>query len=230
MLSYLSASLPQWRREKWHARGTPKDVALTLGNGAQHVIIIKASTSSRVMALDLEDLAAGRAPDLWSTRIATTILAVLWLALLITCTGIHVHTWYLLGVGSVGMLHNIIVAGAPRRPEALGLPLELVRENNTENDPVVVAEGGEEEVTECGAAVFAEPKVMWTLMALEERYEGYGKALVPEFFGGKLLSWEEKWWASTDTEERQQLLRQAREDERRKQAQKKQQLDTGVTS
>jgi len=121
--------------------------------------------------------------------------------LLVTCAGIKVHTWYLLAVGGVGMLQNIAVAGAPRRPEALGLPLELVSEDD----------GG----------VFAEPKVMWTLMALEERYEGYGRSLLPEFFPGKLRPWEEEWWASADGGERRRLLARAREDESQKALKKK---------
>ncbi|PTB75914.1 hypothetical protein M440DRAFT_1302988, partial [Trichoderma longibrachiatum ATCC 18648] len=43
LLSYTSASLPQWRVEKWKARITekPKSVALTAGNGSRNVIIIE---------------------------------------------------------------------------------------------------------------------------------------------------------------------------------------------
>ncbi|KAF2733414.1 hypothetical protein EJ04DRAFT_439136 [Polyplosphaeria fusca] len=211
ILAYLSASLPQWRAEKWHARRTPKDVALTLGNGQQHVIIVRGSTASEGVALDLEDLASGLAPDMLSTRVATTVMAVLWLALLLTCTGINIHTWYLVGVGGIGMLHNIVVAGAPRMPEAMGLPIELVREGR---------DVGEESAEGRGEAViFSEPKVMWTLMELERRYKGYGRALLPEFFPGSLRSWEEEWWnPSTSVEKRKELLQKGRLDEQRKQA------------
>lgn len=197
LLCYASASLPQWRREKWHARrDTKKDIALTLGNGSQHVVVILGAGHG----LDLEDLAGGRAPDLWSTRISTLVLAVLWLVLLITCTGIHTNTWYLLAVGGLGMLHNLVVAGAPRRPAALGLPIE----------PVLVNGEG------CGAEVFAEPKVMWTLMELEEKHKGFGKALVKEFFPGDLRGWEVTWWDSKDTEQRRNMLQRAQDDERQK--------------
>jgi hypothetical protein len=188
LLCYASASLPQWRREKWHARlNRPdklKNVALTLGNGSQHVIVILGAAGS----LDLEDLASGRAPERLSTRVSTLTLAVCWLALLITCTGIRANTWYLLAVGGMGMLHNLVIAGAPRYPESLGLPIELVKTSTM--DPVI----------------FAQRKVMQTLMELEEAYTGYGKALLDEFFPGKLREWEDKWWKATDSAERRLLM------------------------
>ncbi|KAF2873711.1 hypothetical protein BDV95DRAFT_567605 [Massariosphaeria phaeospora] len=199
LLCHASASIPQWRHEKWHARRTKKDVALTLGVGSQHVIIVLGSKDG----LDLEDLAAGRAPDMWSTRISTMVLAILWLVLLISCTGIKTNTWYLLAVGGLGMLHNTVVAGAPRRPVALGLPIEPV---TTTNDP---GDGGGPR-----AEVFAEQKVMWTLVELEKQYNGFGKALLEEFFPGKLRGWEVAWWESTDPNQRRQLLQQAKDDER----------------
>ncbi|RYP07123.1 hypothetical protein DL764_002718 [Monosporascus ibericus] len=194
ILCYASASLPHWRIEKWHARTTEKDVALTLGNGSQHVVIILGAKHG----LDLEDLAVGRAPDVWSTRFATIFLAILWLVLLITCTGIKTKTWYLLVVGGLGMLHNIVVAGAPRRPAALGLPIE----------PVTM-EGH-------GVEVYAEPKVMYTLMELELKHKGFGKPLLEEFFPGKLRDWEVKWWESESQELRMQMLKQDKENRRLK--------------
>jgi hypothetical protein len=211
LLCYASASIPQWRYEKWYARRTKKkkNVALTLGNGSQHVVIILGIEDG----LDLENLAEGLAPDLWSTRFSTMALAILWLVLLIACTGIKANTWYLLAVGGLGMLHNTVVAGAPRRPVALGLPIEPVM---TSNDP---EDGGSPR-----AEVFAEPKVMWTLMELEGKYKGFGKALVEEFFPGKLRGSEVTWWESTDPNQRRQLLRQAKEDKRQKVLEMKQQL------
>ncbi|KAF7557285.1 hypothetical protein G7Z17_g770 [Cylindrodendrum hubeiense] len=182
ILAYITASLPQWALEKWHARETHKDVhvALTTGNGSQEVIIVHSEKGT----LDLEDLASGRAPgDMASTRVLTVLLAVLWIVLLITCTGIKENTWFLLAVGGLGILHNLIVATVPCFPTSLGLPLDL-------KEPAVH--------TEC--------KVMFTLMELELAHPGHGQALRGEFFPGKLWDWEQTWWDSTDMQYRREKL------------------------
>ncbi|PQE05713.1 hypothetical protein CJF31_00004432 [Rutstroemia sp. NJR-2017a BVV2] len=162
-----------------------------MGNGNQHVIVILGADHG----FDLEALAAGRAPDLQTTRIYTSALALLWLVFLVTCCGIKTDTWYLLAVGGSGMVQNLIVASVPRTPAALGLPIELVSSGN-----------GGQVVPE----IFAEQKVMWTIMEFEEKHRGCGHALVKEFFPGELLDWEERWWKSEDIEERRELLRDAR--------------------
>ncbi|OAA53609.1 hypothetical protein SPI_09316 [Niveomyces insectorum RCEF 264] len=217
LLAYTSASLPQWGQEKWNARRTPKDVAITVGNGTRQVVVVQGANAAG-QALDLEDLAAGQPPDTASSRLATTALTVLWLVLLITCTGIQVHTWYLLAVGGIGMLHNIVVAGAPRSPAALGLPIELARcgDGNGDGD-------GDGDGNRGPYAVFAETKVMWTLMKLEEQYKGYGKALLPEFFPGELRKREKDWWASNDADERRQLFTAIQEEVREKAERKRMQ-------
>lgn len=199
VLAYISASLPQWRREKWHARRARKDVALTLGNGSQHVIVILGSDNG----LDLESLASGKTPDTRTTRAFTSIMVVLWLALLITCTGIKTDTWYLLAVGGLGMMHNLVVAGMPRHPAALGLPIELVKTTLDSGST-----GGQRE----SLGIFAKKKVMWTLMELEEKHNGFGEVLKDEFFPGKLRNWEEEWWSSKDPARRRQLLEKAQKD------------------
>ncbi|RSL81576.1 hypothetical protein CEP52_017167 [Fusarium oligoseptatum] len=200
VLAYISASLPQWRREKWHARRARKDVALTLGNGSQHVIVILGADNG----LDLEALASGRTPNMRTTPAFTSIMVVLWLALLITCAGIKTDTWYLLAVGGLGMMHNLVVAGMPRHPAALGLPIELAKATTDAGSPA-----GQRESPE----IFARKKVMWTLMELEEKYKGYGEAIKHEFFPGKLRHWEEEWWSSKDPAQRRQLLRKAQKED-----------------
>lgn len=145
--------------------------------------------------LDMEDLATGKAPDLLSTRIYTSLLALFWLILLITCCGIKTDSWYLLAVGGLGMAQNIIVASVPRTPAALGLPIELVKSGNEE---------------QISPGIFAEPKVMWTIMEFEGKHRGLGDALVKEFFPGKLLDWEENWWNYDNDDERRELLEAAR--------------------
>ncbi|KAJ5177526.1 uncharacterized protein N7500_000225 [Penicillium coprophilum] len=222
ILAYASGALPQWRKEKWACRTLErrKDVALTLGNGTQHVVVVLGAKGG----LDLEDMAGGQLMDdgegrprkgWWmqvlspsnTTRMMTFLLAVLWLMLLLTSTGIQEHAWYLLAVGGTGMLQNLITAGAPRQPAMLGIPIRLAMRSNS------VHEGSPTPM------VFAEFKVMHTLMELELEFKGAGRALLPEYFpgGGGLQPWEEKWWSSNEPDIRRQLLRAAKEKEFTKQ-------------
>jgi hypothetical protein len=46
----------------------------------------------------------------------SALLAVLWVSFLITVAGWKQRTWYLLGVGIIGMPHNVGVAGSKRHP------------------------------------------------------------------------------------------------------------------
>lgn len=192
VLAYASASLPHWGREKYQARRQKKDFAVTRGQGSQHVLIVMGAADSETnesLGLDLADLAGGRSPEMQSTRIWTIVLAVLWVVFLITCTGIVSDTWYLLVVGGLGMMHNLIVAGVPRRPDAMGLPITLARtgaSGQQQNEP----------------QIFAETKVMWTLMEFELKYAGFGKALLPEFFPGALREWEYRWWFGGEQDRR----------------------------
>lgn len=200
-LAYASGALPQWAKEKWACRRKKKDVALTLGNGSRHVIVILGSDQG----LDLEDLAGGQVleftgtapsgthrwirqvlPRKAATRLLPFILTLLWLLLLVTSTGIRTHSWYLLAVGTLGMIQNLVAAGAPRQPAALGLPIELATESGPGDaqQPAV-------------PVVFAEPKVMWSLMELELKHPGFGRALLNEFFPGDLRPWEKDWWAAS---------------------------------
>ncbi|TGO48887.1 hypothetical protein BOTNAR_0454g00060 [Botryotinia narcissicola] len=153
LLAYLSASLPQWRQEKWSAASREKDVAVTIGNGNRHVIVILGAQHGSGM----KDLATSRTPDLLSTCIYTSLLAVFWLVLLVTCCGIKTDSWYLLAVGGLGMAQNLMVASVPRTPAALSLPIELVSSGNEDQ---IVPE------------IFAEPKVMWTIMEFEDKHCG----------------------------------------------------------
>lgn len=107
---------------------------------------------------------------LWLTRVASFVQVIFWLALLITVTGLKSHTWYLVGVGSLGMLQNAMLAAAARRPERRGLPLTLVDTIVTNN-------------------------VMDGLMDLEATISGAGQVLRDEFFPGSLRESEYYWWA-----------------------------------
>ena len=96
-------------------------------------------------------MAGGWSVERLDTRVSMFALAVLWLVLLVTSTEIKTHTWYLLAVGGIGMLQNLVVAGAPRHPKALGLPIELVKTRMSTVNRVQQPEM---------PAIFAEEKVM----------------------------------------------------------------------
>lgn len=170
LLSFATGSLSQWSREKWACRrNSEKTVILTRGNGSQHAIVIIGDGKG----LDLEDLAGVPtnvdASASYSTRIAVTLLAGLWILLLITAAGIKQNTWFLLAVGGVGILQNIFVAGWRRFPETFGVPLLF-------------------------DGVIGEPKVMDSLFAVEKAYPRLGKSMLDTFFPGKLRPEEKKKW------------------------------------
>ncbi|KAI0546036.1 hypothetical protein F4679DRAFT_559176, partial [Xylaria curta] len=167
-LSFATGALPQWTREKWACRrNATKTVILTRGNGSQHAIVILGSGSG----LDLEDLAAAGSISFPShlTRCATLVLATLWILLLITAAGIREDTWYLLAIGSIGMLDNIYVAGASRSPRDFGIPLQFVE-------------------------VIGHNKVMKALFEVESRYPRVGQSMLRMFFPGELELHEQVQW------------------------------------
>lgn len=219
-LAYASASLPHWRKEKYNSRegGKRKNIALTRGQGSQHVIIVMDAEDGETgesLGLDLEDLAAGHAPEMQFTRIWTVVLAALWMVFLVTCTGIVADTWYLLAVGGVGMVHNLMAAGVARRPQAMGLPITLYCSRN------------EATGQQYHPQIFAEKKVMWTLMELEMKHDGFGKALLPEFFPGPLRPWEVKWWGVHE-QNRRGKLDEKKELEKQKELEKKKELGVAI--
>lgn len=189
LLAMSTGSLGQWSREKWACRkDTRKNFVLTQGNGSQHAIVIIGDDKG----LDLEDLAIGpddprRVPTSLTARITVMILALLWLFLLITATGIKQHTWYILAIGFLGILGNTHIAGANRRPEMQGIPLIY-------------------------ESVICETKVMATLLKVEREYPRCGTCMVNMFFPGKLRSTEEDEWAALDqsVQERYKAWEEAR--------------------
>ena len=167
LLAFATGALPQWRAEKWGYPRVEKTVILTRGNGAQHALVIIGDKDT----LDLEILANAEPQVTLFTQFCIIALAILWIVHLITVIGINEDPWFLMAIGGIGMMQNVMVAGLPRRPEALGLPLEL-------------------------ETCIAHPKAMETLKEVETRYPGVGAAMVNTFFPGKLGEDEEKWWAA----------------------------------
>ncbi|KAJ6436663.1 STE/STE20 protein kinase [Purpureocillium lavendulum] len=170
LLSIATGLLPQWKAEKWACRkDSTKTYVMTRGNGAQHAIVILGNGRG----LNLEDLASGQSNIEVATnkftRFALLALFLLWIMLLITAAGLKENSWFLLAVGAVGIVQNAHVAGHPRKPENYGIPLDFVQ-------------------------VVGHAKVMDTLLDLESNYEHVGRAILPEFFPGRLTAAEKVRW------------------------------------
>ncbi|KAI9737532.1 MAG: hypothetical protein M1834_009687 [Cirrosporium novae-zelandiae] len=186
LLAYITGALPQWTLEKWSCRkSSTKTCALTHGDGSQHVIVIQGNS----IGLDLKDLAASEGTKWRFTSISLVILAVFWTALLITVSGLQEHTWYLVAIGALGMIQNIYVAGAKRRPNAFGVHIQYDKH-------------------------FFFPKVMRTLMETEIEYPGVGKSLVETFFPGSLRDDEITFWNELVTPEARREWIRKKDEER----------------
>lgn len=103
------------------------------------------------------------------TYVACAIQSILWLVLLVSVSALVSHTWFLLGVGFIGMFQNAILAAAEIKPEHRNLPLHYVE------------------------TIVGTRKVMDGLMDFHVHYH-CGQHLVREFFPGNLQPPEEAWW------------------------------------
>ena len=168
-LALVQTNLPEWKAEKWDARvRQQKSVALLRGNGTRHVIVLVGD----MIGLDLEDLAGSmRTPTKKEGRYPI-ILACGWLLLLFNICGLQRHTWYMMGVGIVGIIHNCLVAGAPRDHSALGIETKKLD-------------------------TFEGPTTMNVLKELDMKYPRAGYALLPIFFPGFIRE-EDGWWSARE--------------------------------
>lgn len=123
-------------------------------------------TSSNLMATKLK---GGMPTGFLVTYVVCIIQALLWLVLLITVSAISAHTWFLLGVGFIGMFQNALLAAMEFPTEHRNLPLK-------HKDTIV-----------------GKKKVMDALMDLYALHE-CGEHLVREFFPGNLEPAERDWW------------------------------------
>lgn len=122
VLVALTCAMPQWNEEKWAGRLLEREkvTCLTRGNGHGHIMVFV----SRKGSWDLESLATGIASSQRvGSRWMTVLLAVLWSFLLISVSGLKERTWFMIGIGAIGMLQNIYAAGNTRQPGALNLHL-----------------------------------------------------------------------------------------------------------
>jgi hypothetical protein len=155
-------------------RKSTKTFALTEGTGSQNVFVIIGNGSCP----DLEYLARVDTPDSNAAIYMTAALLVLWISLLITVTALHTNTWYMVAVGGLGMLQNVIVARAPRSPATIGIHARLEQ-------------------------VVYRPKVMDTLYALEEKYPRVGASLLPVLFPGPLRPEDIEEWKNLEDNARE---------------------------
>lgn len=118
--------------------------------------------------------AHGMPVGFWITRFVGGTLSVCWLLLLVNVAAAKRHTWYLLGIGAIGMFQNTWLAATERHSERYNLPLHPIDTIKTR-------------------------KVMDGLMDFETVYKT-GRPLLEEFFPGKLRPLEEQWWNGTGDE------------------------------
>ena len=100
--------------------------------------------------------------------LATSALFILQIALLLTVAGLQDNAWYILAVGSLGMLQNGVAAGARRVPSTSGIHLT---HSKTIHDN----------------------KVFKALQQAEAFEKHVGVSLLPIFFPGGLKKQEEEW-------------------------------------
>ncbi|KAI1738449.1 hypothetical protein F4680DRAFT_467402 [Xylaria scruposa] len=178
-------------------RSKTEIVCLTRGNGHRHVQILIGSGST----WDLESLATATTDTLPETPWCLVALAILWVGLLISVSGLESYTWFLILVGGLGTLQNIYAASAPRRPESLGLRMRPFAERPTilglpiDEKKLWLQPGTEELSDDEGVAPddplvrekpYLEPcqtaGVRGAIRELEKTILKAGIALMPEFF------------------------------------------------
>lgn len=57
----------------------------------------------------------------------SVFLAAAWIIFLISAAGIQEDSWFLFGVGAVGMIQNILIAGVSRDSATQGIPLRQLK-------------------------------------------------------------------------------------------------------
>lgn len=194
-----TGALPQWIAEKWSAGRLhgqkEKTIALTRGNGHQYVMVIVGHEN----AWDLEAMSSARLRTRSETRWAYLALTALWTLLLITVSGLKTHSWFLIGVGGLGMLQNIYVAAAVVKPEELNIRLtphevrptiigyQMEREAKKKLRAMDPESSEEDENHNPLMQNVMEPRVsdvMGALMELEKLLPKVGASLLSVFFPG----------------------------------------------
>lgn len=93
LFALIGGSLPQWREEKWACPKNGGDTTtITEGNGSRSaVVILKKKGAGLKFEVLARSTRVARATLL--TRIATSVMGVLWIMLLVTVAGMKQYTW-----------------------------------------------------------------------------------------------------------------------------------------
>lgn len=195
VLALVTGALPQWQIEKWAGRplgdGKKKVTCLTRGNGSSHIMVLLGDSG----AWDVESLAGAKATVPKGTVFITVVLAVLWTALLISASGLKEHSWFLVGVGGIGMLQNLYAAGSPRGAGTSNFHITERRPRSTiiakrqKINDIGDSDDDVRDVSTDWLAPLQEDEivnVMGALMELEKDVPEAGLALLKTFFPGGL--------------------------------------------
>ena len=197
VFALLTGSLRQWRLEKWagHALNQPgstknktKTVCLTRGNGHRYAMILIGKGTAR----DLEALATATSESLIETPWLLGGLAVLWSCLLVTVSGLQQNTWFLVLIGSMGMVQNIYASAARRssgalnmrltpyaqRPSIVGLGFDWPYDDENSDEEV----GDQTQQWRQALDYQMVPGVRGAIRELEKTFPKAGVALMQEFF------------------------------------------------
>ena len=200
LLAILTASIPQWIAEKWSGATLSaqkvKPIALTRGNGHQYVMIILSHHGS----WDLETMASNRLNSQPSTKYFLIPIALFWVVLLLTVTGLKQYTWYLVVIGAWGSVWQTYLGAKSSTAAHFNIDLDpwQERETITGYQLTFAAKKSLKEswktYKECHAKQEYDNKieerdvrdVMGTLMELEKYWPKAGASLLPIFFPGGL--------------------------------------------
>lgn len=209
LLCLTHGALSQWKKEKWSCRDLAveskrpwnkpepknKTVILTQGNGSPHAIVV----ISEGVGLDLEDLAGARMVSDLMTIPAVISLTVIWIALLLTASGVRDNPWFLLLVGGLGIGQNIYAAGCKRKPEAYGIHLDPVVDIVPDQKYGEDGQTRHPEFNKVFAVLkkldeFNDPKLGFNRTGPDKTgLDGVGLALLPVFLPGDLRPNEQTW-------------------------------------
>ncbi|OCH92342.1 hypothetical protein OBBRIDRAFT_824745 [Obba rivulosa] len=141
LLALVAGALPQWQVEKWEGRRIEK--------GKREVVCLTEGNDSKAVIVVTSDGTGIRLADLANR-------------------GLEADAWYSLAVGALGMIQNVVAAGAKRSPSALRFHLDSL-------------------------GYVYDMKVFDALKKAEEREPNVGISLISTFFPGGLLPDEEEW-------------------------------------
>lgn len=99
--------------------------------------------------------------------------------------GVKSSPWYMLAVAGIGMVSNVVIAGAPRSPEAFGIPLDW--------EHTIVGGRGD----------FVGGQVMRVLRDIENKYPQVGRCLLNTYFPGLTMEDDIKFWEAAAAKAKQ---------------------------